>query len=104
MLGLFLIYFIGKYFYDLAEDHNRSKWGYAIFGVITYYFGTFIGGILLVILLGVATIEEMGDFLIGLIALPFGIALCTGLYYLLKRSWEKKASLSEDIIDEIGAN
>ncbi len=44
MLGLFLLYFIGKIFYQLAEAHNKNKWVFAILGVIAYYAGTFLGG------------------------------------------------------------
>ena len=38
MLGLLLIYWIGKKYYELATEHNRSPWGYAILGVFVYYF------------------------------------------------------------------
>ena len=34
MLGLLLIYFIGKYFYDLAAEFEKNKWLYAILGVV----------------------------------------------------------------------
>jgi hypothetical protein len=44
MLGLVFIYFIGRYYYKLAENHNRSKWGFAVLGVATYYGGTFAAG------------------------------------------------------------
>jgi hypothetical protein len=47
MLGLVFIYFIGRYYYKLAENHNRSKWGFAVLGVATYYGGTFAAGALL---------------------------------------------------------
>jgi len=42
MLGLLLIYFIGKYFYDLAILHEKSKWGWAVIGVVSYYAEGFI--------------------------------------------------------------
>ena len=48
MLGLILIYFIGKRFQDLAKTYDNHKWGFAIAGVATYYIGTFIAGILIV--------------------------------------------------------
>lgn len=107
MLGLFLLYFIGKHFYELAEDHNRSMWGFAIFGVIAYYVGTFIGGIVLFIafdLLSSTSLESMGDIAISFMALPFGLLSCAGLYYLLKRIWSKSPEFDPNIIDEIGQN
>ena len=45
MLGFLLIYFIWKYYSELAVEHNKSKWGYALLGIATYYIGTFIGGL-----------------------------------------------------------
>lgn len=105
MLGLFLLYFIGKNFYNLAADHGRSEWGFAILGVVAYYVGTFIGGIVLVIafeLLSSTSIESMSDMAIGFMALPFGILSCVGLHYLLKGIWTKKPGFDPSIIDEIG--
>lgn len=42
MLGLSLLYFIGKYFYRLAEGFNKNKWYFAFLGNIVDYVGTFI--------------------------------------------------------------
>ena len=105
MLGILLIYFIGKYFFELAEDHDKSKWGFAILGVVTYYIGTFIGGLILGILFLLfswGNIEEWNDIVISLMAMPFGIGSCVGLYFILKNVWEKKATQTLDMIDEIG--
>jgi len=37
MFGIILIYWVGKYFYQLAIEFNKSKWGYAVLGLATYY-------------------------------------------------------------------
>ena len=44
MLGLLLLYWVGKYFYKLAEEHDKSKWGFAILGVVSYYAGIVVFG------------------------------------------------------------
>ena len=105
MLGLLLIYFIGKRFYDLAGKHDKNQWGFAIFGVIAYYFGTFIAGILLAIYYEYYSsnyIEDMSDVALGLIALPFGLLSCVILYIVLEKQWQRKPSVSSnyDILDE----
>lgn len=104
MLGLFLIYFIGKKFYDLAAKYNKHQWGFAIAGVASYYAGTFIAGILIAIYLelwGSTSIEDMNDLTLNFMALPFGVLACFGLYKLLERSWERKPTQSDsDILDE----
>jgi amino acid transporter len=91
MLGLVLVYFIGKKFHELANDYEKSPWPFAILGVATYYAGTFLFGLLLGITLEIfspGTLEGMHDFVLGLIAIPFGLFSCWGLYYLLRRIWE----------------
>lgn len=105
MIGILLIYFIGRYYYYLAEDHQKSRWGFAILGVITYYVGSFIAGFVigvLVELFGSYSVDEISDFVWNLIALPFGLLACYGLFQLLKRNWEKKQNQEGGIIDEIG--
>jgi hypothetical protein len=92
MLGLLLIYFIGKYFYTLADTHGKNKWVFAILGIATYYLGTFVGGLVIGIgleLWGEGTVDDMSSLMLGLIALPFGLAACTGMYFILKMSWKE---------------
>jgi hypothetical protein len=68
MLGLFLLYFIGKSFYELAHEYDKSRWGFAIAGVVAYYFGTFVAGILFYLLddLGLwISMENLPDIAVG---------------------------------------
>ena len=44
LLGLILISFVGKAFYDLAGLHGKSQWGFAILGIATYYAGIMTAG------------------------------------------------------------
>lgn len=77
MLGLLVIYFIGRYYFKLAEEYNRSKSGYAILGVISYYGGTFLFGAIAGVLgcfFDWLWIDTMDERLLGIIFLPFGIA------------------------------
>lgn len=106
MLGLVLIYFIGKYFYKLAEEFGKNKWGFAILGVVTYYTGAFLGGIILGLISIIwedFNIEYMSDMQLGLMAIPFGLLTCFGVYSLLKRIWTKYQKEEEVVsIDDIG--
>lgn len=106
MIGLFLIYSVGKYFYDLATKHNRSPWPYAILGVVTYYGSQFLLGLLLGIILVLTNniySEDMEIWVtIGGIAMGAGITYL--LYQLLKRNWERKAVVStkrDDLLDNL---
>lgn len=92
MLGLFLLYFIGKAFYTLAKEFDKSKWGYAVLGIISYYAGTFIAGftIILLIELGLIsdlTLDDVSDTGLSVVAFPFGLLASWGLHKILRRQW-----------------
>ncbi|MFD2825546.1 hypothetical protein ACFSYG_03615 [Leeuwenhoekiella polynyae] len=94
MIGLILLYWIGKYYYQLAEAHGKSKWGFAMLGIVAYYVGAVVSGILLGIfieLIAPGYFDTINDFLLSLMLLPFGIACTYLLYYYFKRSWERQA-------------
>jgi hypothetical protein len=102
MLGLLLIYFIGKNYYQLAGEHGKSSWGFASLGVLTYYAGTFLFGFLFGVtieLVSPGTIDGLNDFVLGLIALPFGVLSTVGLYLLLRRSWVANRNDAIEIMD-----
>ncbi|MGX7666861.1 hypothetical protein [Flavobacterium pedocola] len=103
MIGILLIFSVGKYFYQLADNYNKNKWVYAILGVISYYAGQLIGGVILGVCSMAFDIEVDWDdnVLMTVIGLPIGIATCWLFYYLLKKKWSK-AVVEQDSIDDIG--
>ena len=105
MLGLILLYWIGKYFYELAEQHNKSQWGFAILGIVTYYSGllifSFIAGIVIE-LTSPGYIETVNETLFGFLMLPFGFLSCYLLYQYLQKTWNKNRPDTDKLIDEIG--
>jgi branched-subunit amino acid ABC-type transport system permease component len=105
MIGLLLIYFIGKAFYQLAHDYDKSRWGFAILGILSYYAGTFIGGVILG-LIGALTesnfVETQPSLVLSLICVPFGLLICWIFYKILVSQWNKKATLSNN--DSLDSN
>jgi hypothetical protein len=100
MLGLLLIYFLGKKFYELAHEYNRSRWGFAILGVVVYYLGTFLAGVVLV-LFGGSSLDNVPDIVISLLSIPFGLLSAWILYRMLERSWIKtQESTNSDVLDQ----
>ena len=103
MLGLFLIYFIGKSFYDLAFEFHKSQWGFAILGVVSYYTGTIVVGLVVGLLIEFGVIPSLSglpDLVLNLMAMPFGLLACWGLYHLLKSQWSKAPARQEtDALD-----
>ena len=108
MIGLLLLYYIGKSFHDLADRHDKSKWGFALLGIASYYAGTMIGGVIIGIILlfnspdGEIDASLPSDILLGLLAVPFGLLACWGLHSMLKKNWEKAdlPTFEGDILDE----
>lgn len=92
MIGIFLIYYLGKQFYELAENYNKNKWGFAILGVVFYYLGTMLFGVLLGVWAGFTNnidVFESSDILLGLMGIPLGLLCAWLFYFLLKKNWSK---------------
>lgn len=105
MLGIILLYFIGKKFYELADDYHKSKWVFAILGVVIYYVGAFIVGLIIGVfelIIETNFIETANKFVLALIELPFGILSCYVLYSYLEKRWKKEKPLINDLISKIG--
>lgn len=103
MLGLILLYWIGKYFYKLAEEYNKSQWGFAILGIVVYYGGILLFGVILGIMAEIISpgfLDTFNETLFGFLMLPFGILSCYLLYKYLEKTWKKNRPNNE--IDEIG--
>jgi hypothetical protein len=99
VLGLFLIYFIGKSYYELADRFSKSKWGFAILGVVVYYFGTFLAVFFFAILseIGVTNFFiELPDVALSFFALPFGLLACWGVYKMLEKKWKNHSTENDN--------
>ncbi|CAM4149018.1 MULTISPECIES: hypothetical protein [Flavobacterium] len=104
MLGILVIFFIGKYFYQLAEKYNQNKLLFAILGVVAYYVGGAIAGVVLAIFSMIIEFEVDWDntLLMGILGLPAGLLSCWLFYYLLEKNWKKKEVKPLENIDDIG--
>ena len=105
MLGLILLYWIGKYFYKLADGYEKSKWGFAILGIVVYYGGSLFFGIILVFIAEVTSpgyIDTVNDTLLGLVSLPFGFVASYLLYKYLEKTWKNNDPRLNNSIDNIG--
>ena len=89
MLGIILIIAIGNYFYKLAREFDKNVWLFAILGIVSYYAGTFLGGIIIGLFIGLSGGEVAADgdaFLFGLMAIPIGLLSCYFFYRILKNN------------------
>ena len=105
MLALVLMYWIGKYFYKLAEEYNKSPWGFAILGIVVYYGAIVLSGLIVGIVMALTSPETLDNFnetLLSFLLLPFGILSCYLLYKYLEKTWKKNTPDPVELIDEIG--
>ena len=104
MLGLLLIYFVGRAFYRLAETHKRSKWLFAILGVVMYYVAQviFAGVLLVIIYANDSYVTTQVELLATLGGIGIGALSVWLFYYLLKKAWEKNPkSNDEELLDQL---
>jgi len=104
MLGILLIYFIGKRFYDLSVDYKQNKWLYAILSIVVYYVSGLVFGVVLALLdiLFNWGIDWDNNFGINLLGIPVGLLTVWGFYSILESRWKKSIVLVKDEINDIG--
>lgn len=105
MLEILLVIYIGRWFFNLAQKHNKNKWLVGILGALSFYAFILISGFLMGIIF--AAIEynaffELPDIVIGILCIPFGLLGTWGLYRILKSNWERQPLASERVIDDGG--
>ncbi len=104
MIGIFLIYWVGKKYYDLAIIHGRSPWGFAILAVAIYYGSQFFIGVIIAIIWP-EFFENMSyseEKIINISGIPIGLGVWYLNYLYLKKKWEANGELSmEDYESEI---
>lgn len=104
MFGLVFLYFIGKYFYELAFEYEKNKWKYAILGVVVYYATAILSGLLFGVIYVFLdkSLEKDDELLISVLSVPFGILACYLFYKYLAKKWEKDKDKVINEIDKIG--
>lgn len=105
MLSVILLYWIGKYFYKLAEEYDKSQWSYAILGIAVFYAGAIIvGGIIMFIIeiFSPGFVDSYSENILGLMMMPFGALSCYLFYNLLEKKWKKNDPRLNNNIDDIG--
>lgn len=101
ILSYIFLFYVGFYFYRLAENHQKNKWLFAIIGIITYLLFLFIYPLYLRLFYK----EEILDINLVLVSLKsFLIALISLfiLFQVLSFMWNKKEKVNNQEINTIG--
>lgn len=105
MFGILLIYWVGKYFYQLAIEFNKNKWGFAFIGLAVYYgsqivFGFVLGLLNEIFVLGI----DFESYGINLLGIPIGGFACYFFYKFLEKKWKREYVNPLAEIDSIGVS
>ena len=101
MLGVVIIYFLGRSVYRLAETYHKNTWGHAVGSVLFYYLGTFVAGIAIYLLadLNGGNLENTSDMAINLMAVPFGLAFWYAYRAFFKHRWAQAPESDMELLD-----
>jgi hypothetical protein len=105
MLGLLIVYFLGRWVYNLAKKHKKpNSWLYAFLAVGTYYGVGILSVVIFMMLDVISSGGDIGSFqnrmIATLVAMPFGAGAVAILHYILKSSWSKEIKADEELLDE----
>jgi cytochrome b561 len=109
MLGIFLIYWVGRKYYDLAIRHGRSAWGYCILAIVIYYGSQFFLGIILALSMPelMANLDSGEEMALNFIGIPISLGVWYSVLVYLRKKWEaieeSMADKYESEIEKIGA-
>ncbi len=88
-LGYILIFYIGFYYYRLAENYNRNKWLFGFLGILFY----FLGAILYPLYIKIAVVDKIDEYdltFMSLKSLVIGLTFVFIIFHLLELTWKKK--------------
>ncbi|MCT4699581.1 hypothetical protein [Tenacibaculum haliotis] len=88
ILGYILLFYIGFYFYRLAENHSKHKWLYAFLGVVFFFLGLFT----YVLYVRIFKVDEINGFDIAMITMKsvlIGVLSSFIMFHLLDFIWKK---------------
>ena len=111
MLSILLIYFVYKYFRDLARKYKvKQEWKYSLTGVVAYFgfqfLFLFVWGVVEVINNpNYAQTDTSFNSGVGFLALLFGMLMLYFLHKYLEKRLQKQQEISPVIeIENIGAS
>ncbi len=99
--GYILLFYIGFYFYRLAENHNKNKWLFCILGLVTYLLGTIVYPLFLRFF-NSEEIEDLDLASISLKSFLVGLVSVFILFQTLSFIWSRKKGVNKKEIEKIG--
>lgn len=100
-LGYILIFYIGFYFFRLAENHHKNKWLFGFLGIAIYFFGLVMYP-LYIRFFNTIELEEFKLTLVSFKSFTVGLVFVFIGFQLLNIIWSRKKKVNKKEIDKIG--
>jgi hypothetical protein len=102
-LGYIFVFYVGFYFYRLAENHEKNKWLFGVIGILIFFTGYF-SYILFYRFFELKSIEEIDYSSISFKSFLIGSIAAIIMFQTLNLVWNRKKKISSQDINEIGKN
>ncbi|CAM1368000.1 conserved membrane protein of unknown function [Tenacibaculum soleae] len=88
VFGYILLFYVGFYFYRLAENYNRNKWLYAFLGLVFFFIGCF-GYVMYVRFFEMDEIQGFDIAMISIKSVGMGILFSFVMFHFIDFIWKK---------------
>jgi hypothetical protein len=100
-LGYIFIFYIGFYFYRLAENHKKNKWLFGFLGIINFIIGYF-SYLLFCRFFNSIEFNKENISSIGLKGFIAGVIFSILIFQILSFIWSRKEKKYNNELDKIG--
>jgi Kef-type K+ transport system membrane component KefB len=100
-LGYIVVFYIGFYFYRLAENHNKNKWLFGFLGIL-FFVTSFVLYLLFSRFLNSKEYNIYNLASIGIEAFFAGLILSITIFQIISFVWNRKKKVKSNSIDKIG--
>ncbi|WP_299014187.1 hypothetical protein [uncultured Polaribacter sp.] len=100
-LPYILLFYIGFYFYRLAENHQKNKWLFGFIGIVIYFLGAIVHPVYLM-LFSELTVDEFDLTAIGFKSFTLGLVFVFVSFQILNGIWNRKKKIKKEEIERIG--
>ncbi|MFK8059714.1 MAG: hypothetical protein AB8B78_06435 [Polaribacter sp.] len=101
ILGYIFLFYVGFYFYRLAENHHKNKWLFGFLGIAIYFFGVLIYPLYLK-LFNNLEIDEFKITIVSLKSFTTGLLFVFISFQFLGFIWGRKKKIEKKEIEKIG--
>lgn len=102
-LSYIFLFYVGFYFYRLAENHNKNKWIFGVLGIL-FFIMVYVAFLLFSRFSNTHEFNVENLISISMKAFSIGFIGVVFFFQVLSFVWSRKKKLNTNIINKIGSN